>query len=105
MADCYIRAVKVQGNVVSLALCRFQETRDSDYSQNWGDRIRMICLYPPDTEPEKIRRAARRDYGYAYYDEDTKWADPVLVPMADWKPHTGKPNCEPLKNATEYWPN
>lgn len=104
MSECYIRAVKVQGNVVALALTRTDETRDKSYSHHWGDRLRMLQLYPPTTPPRQIRQDSRRNWGYAYYDEDTKWASPALVPASDWghRDDDGKPL--PLKQATQYWP-
>lgn len=104
MAEAYIRAVKVQGNVVALALCRYEETRSREYSRHWGDRLYLTCLYPPDMEPSRIRQAARRDWGVAYYERDVEWADPIVAPASDWKPN-GEPCSDPIKEATRYWPN
>lgn len=103
MAECYIRAIKVQGEIVALALTRWEETRGRDYSRYWNERLRLICLYPPKTPPAQIRTDARRNWGYSYYDEDTKWADPVLIPSNDWPMDDGKPI--PLKASTQYWPS
>ena len=104
MAECYIRAVKVQGEVVALALCRIAETRPRSYSTSWSDRISLVCLYRTTQTPSDIRYLARRNWGICYYESECDWGEPIIVPPDQWCIN-GQTGRIPLKEDSRYWPN